>query len=119
MKVLIDANLLRRAFVHGLEGHDVRSAQWEGLAAYENGDLQMEAERRGFGVLVTKDEDMPVEEASQGRPDPRLPVIVLPVGNDMAWLVGTGIPKVRRLIETGQLSKEYIRISESAHSPPP
>ena len=79
----------------------------------------MEAERRGFGVLVTKDEVMPVEEVSQGRPDPRLPVIVLPVGNDMAWLVGTGIPKVRRLIETGQLSKEYIRISESAYSPPP
>lgn len=89
------------------------------MAEYENGDLQMEAEHRGFGVLVAKDEDMPVEEASQGRPDPRLPVIVLPVGNDMACLVGTGIPEVRRIIETGQLSKEYVRIGSPAHSPPP
>ena len=68
MKVLIDANPARRAFVHGLEGHDVRPAQWEGLAEYENGDLQMEAERRGFGVLVTKDEDMLLKrQAKDGR----------------------------------------------------
>lgn len=57
MKVLLDHNLTR-LLKRFLPGHLVRSAAEEGWDRLPDGELIVTAERHGYGVMITADQEM-------------------------------------------------------------
>lgn len=73
MRVLLDEQLPRQLAPH-IVGHSVRTVQQEGWAGLKNGALLTEAEDAGFEVLVTGDQNMPLQQNIAKR---KLGVLVL------------------------------------------
>lgn len=74
MKILFDVNMphpLRRE----LPGHEVVTAQFQGWAELENGDLVAAAEKDDFDVLVTADKNLRYQQNFAGR---KIAILVLP-----------------------------------------
>jgi predicted nuclease of predicted toxin-antitoxin system len=74
MKILFDVNMphpLRRELL----GHEVVTAQFQGWAELENGDLVTAAEKAGFDVLLTADKNLRYQQNLLGR---RIAILVLP-----------------------------------------
>ncbi len=74
MKVLFDVNMphpLRQE----LPGHEVFTAQFQGWAELENGDLVAVAEKAGFDVLLTADRNLRYQQNLSGR---KIAILVLP-----------------------------------------
>ncbi len=74
MKILFDVNMphpLRRE----LPGHQVVTAQFQGWADLENGDLVAAAEKVGFNVLLTADKNLRYQQNLSGR---KVAILVLP-----------------------------------------
>ncbi len=74
MKILFDVNMphpLRQE----LPGHEVFTAQFQGWAELENGDLITAAEKAGFDVFVTADKNLRYQQNLAGR---KIAILVLP-----------------------------------------
>lgn len=74
MKILFDVNMphpLRRE----LPGHEVVTAQFQGWAELENGDLVATAEKAGFDVFLTADKNLRYQQNLSGR---KIAILVLP-----------------------------------------
>jgi predicted nuclease of predicted toxin-antitoxin system len=83
MKVLFDVNMphpLRRE----LPCHQVLTAQSQGWAELENGDLVTVAEREGFDVLVTADKNLRYQQNLTSR---KIAILVVPT-NKLKVLLG-------------------------------
>jgi predicted nuclease of predicted toxin-antitoxin system len=66
MRILLDENVPRQ--LRGiLTGHDVRTAAQMGWARYANGQLLDEADKAGFDVLVTADQNFAFQQSLAGR----------------------------------------------------
>lgn len=74
MKVLFDVNM-PRPLRRELPGHEVVTAQTMGWGELENGDLIDAAERGGFDVLVTADQNLRYQQNLARR---TLGIVVLP-----------------------------------------
>jgi Domain of unknown function (DUF5615) len=73
MRILFDENVPRQ--LRGiLTGHDVRTTREMGWARYSNGQLLDEAEKAGFGALVSADQGFPSQQNIASR---TIAVIVL------------------------------------------
>jgi len=73
VRVLLDEQLPRQLASH-FTGHDVRTVQQQSWAGLKNGALLDEAERAGFSVLVTGDQNL---EHQQNLTKRALGVVVL------------------------------------------
>lgn len=73
MKVLLDQNA-PRGLRQVLTGHDVRTTLQMGWEELENGDLIGAAERDGFGLMVTADQNIKYQQRLSNR---RIALIVL------------------------------------------
>ena len=73
MKVLLDECIDQRFRLQFPE-HDCRTAQFAGLAGLKNGQLLDAAERDGFEVLLTADQNIPAQQNLGGR---ALSIIIL------------------------------------------
>lgn len=74
MKILFDVNMphpLRQDF----PGHEIVTAQFQGWAELENGDLVNAAEKNGFEILMTADKNLGYQQNLTGR---KLAILVLP-----------------------------------------
>jgi hypothetical protein len=66
MKVLLDECIDQR-FRLQLSEHDCHTAQFAGFAGLKNGQLLDAAEREGFDVLLTADQNIPAQQNLGGR----------------------------------------------------
>jgi hypothetical protein len=66
VKILLDHNLDWRLSRH-LPEHEVNSVLKMGWAGLENGDLLDEAEKAGFGVMLTADKNIEKQQTMAGR----------------------------------------------------
>jgi predicted nuclease of predicted toxin-antitoxin system len=73
MRILLDECLDER-LRHDFSAHDCQSCRFAGFKGLENGALLHAAEQAGFEVLITADQNMPVQQSLVGR---RIAVIVL------------------------------------------
>jgi len=74
MKILFDVNMphpLRQDF----PDHEIVTAQFNGWAELENGDLVAAAEKDGFDILMTTDKNLRCQQNLKGR---RIAILVLP-----------------------------------------
>ncbi len=78
MRLLIDECVDER-LRNLLVGHDCQTARFAKLAGLSNGELLSEAERAGFDVLVTVDQNMP---SQQNFGDRKIAVLVLRAPSD-------------------------------------
>jgi hypothetical protein len=92
MRILLDENIPRP--LRGvLTGHDVRTVPEMGWAAYSNGQLLDEAEKAGFEVFITGDQNLAFQQNLAGR---NIAVIVLSTN---AWpIIRTQPQTVRRAV---------------------
>lgn len=67
MKILLDECIDQR-FRLQLPEHDCQTAQFAGLAGLKNGQLLDAAERGGFDILRTADQQIPAQQNLAGRP---------------------------------------------------
>ena len=107
MRVLLDEQLPRQLASH-LTGHDVRTVQQQSWAGLKNGALLDEAERTGFSVLVTGDQNL---EHQQNMTKRALGVVVLAAASnaleDLLPLVAAALAAIN-IIQPGQV----IRITK-------
>ena len=103
MKILFDVNMphpLRRE----LPGHEVVTAQFQGWAELENGDLVTAAEQDGFEVFVTADKNLRYQQNLAGR---KIAILVLPT-NRLKVLRGI-VPVIRAKLDAIKAG-EYFKI---------
>lgn len=81
MKILFDVNVPRK-LRNLLQGHTVRTAQEQGWAVKENGELIPAAETAGFEVLITADQNI---EHQQNMSSQKLAIVILST-NDWSLL---------------------------------
>lgn len=73
MRVLLDEQLPRQ-LARELIGHDIQTVQQQGWAGTKNGELLQRAQRAGYEVFVTADQNL---EFQQNLAQSRLRVLVL------------------------------------------
>ena len=73
MLVLLDENLPHQ-FRLLIEGHEVRTAAYQGWAGLSNGALLNAAEQAGFDLMVTVDKNLTYQQNFDGR---KLALIIL------------------------------------------
>ena len=103
MKVLFDVNMphpLRRE----LPGHEVNTAQFQGWAELENGDLVTAAEQNGFDVLVTADKNLRYQQNLTGR---KIAILVLPTNK--LKILRRIVPAIRAKLDSLK-AREYFEI---------
>ena len=74
MKILFDVNM-PHTLRQELSGHEVVTAQFQGWAELENGDLVSAAEKDGFEVFVSADKNLRYQQNLTGR---KIAILVLP-----------------------------------------
>jgi len=74
MKILFDVNM-PHPLRHEFPGHEIVTAQFQGWAELENGDLVNAAENTGFDVLMTTDKNLRYQQNLAGR---KIAILVLP-----------------------------------------
>ena len=73
MRILLDECLDER-LRHDFIGHDCQTCRFAGFKGLENGALLSAAEKAGFEVMITADQNMPMQQDLMGR---RIAVVVL------------------------------------------
>ena len=66
MRILLD-ECLDEGLRHCFDFHDCQTCRYAGLEGINNGELLAAAEKLGFEVLVTVDQNMPYQQKLQGR----------------------------------------------------
>jgi hypothetical protein len=66
MRVLLDECVDER-LRHSFAAHDCWTARFAGLSGLKNGALILAAERAGFDVIVTVDQNLPDQQSFKGR----------------------------------------------------
>jgi predicted nuclease of predicted toxin-antitoxin system len=66
VRILIDECVDER-LRHDFSGHDCQTARYAGFAGLKNGHLLSAAEKAGFEVIVTVDQNIPYQQDLQNR----------------------------------------------------
>jgi predicted nuclease of predicted toxin-antitoxin system len=74
MKILFDVNM-RHPLRQDFPGQEIVTAQFQGWAEFENGDLVDAAEKHGFEILMTADKNL---SHQQNLTERKLAILVLP-----------------------------------------
>ena len=104
MRILFDQGTPRPLRQH-LQGHTVDTAAARGWSTLGNGELIQQAERNGYDVLLTTDQDMKYQQNLAGR---RLSILVL---------LSTAWPDVQLRTEEIQMALNEIQPGELKEVP--
>lgn len=96
MRVLLDEQLPRQLAAY-LAGHDVRTVQPQSWTGFKNGAILNEAERVGFDVLVTADQNL---QFQQNLSNTRIGVVVICAASNALEDLLPLVPAVLKAIES-------------------
>ena len=105
MRILLD-ECLDEDLRHSFRDHDCQTCRYAGLKGLANGQLLSAAERAGFNVLVTVDQNLPYQQRLVGR---AIAVVVLQSRTTTLDDLLTLVPEVLALLE-GISAGDVVRV---------
>lgn len=96
MKVLLDENLSPQ-LRHALTGHEAVTTVYAGWSGFKNGDLLSIAERTGYNVFLTADQNLSYQQNLDQR---RIAIVVL---SAHSWkIIKHHLPAIRAAVDAAQ-----------------
>ena len=106
VRILIDECVDER-LRHDFSGHDCQTARYAGFAGLKNGHLLSAAEKSGFEVIVTVDQNIPYQQDLQNR---NIAILILRAPTNRLLHLKQVIPAALKAL-TVIKSREVITVS--------